>query len=316
MTTNRIVAIVGGAVLFILGLIIGAAISGGPSVEDIDAAVARRIDAATATETAEMGRIEAGLTQLAGDLGGRLDGIAGTVDTGSKAVSDVGARIGGDVQALGQSLQSSIETATASHLAALESGLAGLRGQIAAAPAAAPAAASVAAPVAALAAAAPAASTAPVEGFAPGGTAILSDGALRVFVSRIDEAAGTATVRADGKDLVLAVGEPQTLTGAAGECKVTLDALGGGKAAVSGACGDALPAPDGAAPGTVVDLAEGLRVFVSGVTDAGARIAVNGVSTVTVPVGEGVDATVGDKSCRVSVEAIDRGRVALGYVCG
>ena len=30
MTTNRIAAIVGGAVLFILGLFIGAAISGGP----------------------------------------------------------------------------------------------------------------------------------------------------------------------------------------------------------------------------------------------------------------------------------------------
>ena len=50
MTTNRIAAIVGGAALFILGLIIGAAISGGPSVEEIDAAVAKRIDAASASE--------------------------------------------------------------------------------------------------------------------------------------------------------------------------------------------------------------------------------------------------------------------------
>jgi len=304
MTTNRIAAIVGGAVLFILGLIIGAAISGGPSVEDIDAAVAKRIDAATATETAEIGKIETSLTQLAGDLGGRLDGIAGTVDSGAKSVADVGTRIGGDVQALGQSLQSAIETSSASHLAALESGLAGLRGRISATPAAdAPAAA-------------PAASAEPVEGFGAGETAVLSDGALRVFVSRIDAAAGTASVRANGEDLVLAVGQPQTLAAATGACKITLDAVGEGSAAVSGACGDALPAPDGAAPGTTVDLAEGLSVFVSGVTDAGARIAVNGVQTVTVPVGEGVDATVGDKRCRVSVEGVDRGRVALGYVCG
>jgi len=312
MTTNRIAAIVGGAALFILGLIIGAAISGGPSVEEIDAAVAKRIDAASAAETAQIGKVEAGLTQLAGDLGGRLDGIAGTVDTGAKAAADLGTKIGGDVQTLGQSLQGVIEKSSSEHLAALESGLAGLRGQISAAPAAAPAAAAGAAP----GAAAPAASAAPVEGFGPGETAVLSDGALRVFVSRLDEAAGTASVRVNGTDFVLPVGQSQTLAGANGDCQLTLDAIGGGKAAVSGACGDALPAPDGAAPGTVVDLAEGLRVFVSGVGDGSARLAVNGVQTVTVAVGEGVEATAGDKACTVTVEGIDRGRVALGYVCG
>ena len=121
---------------------------------------------------------------------------------------------------------------------------------------------------------------------------------------------------ANGTDLTLSVGQSQTLSGRAGECKVTLDALDRGHATVSGACGDALPAPAGAAPGSIVDLAEGLRVFVSGVTDAGARIAVNGVETRTVPLGESIDVKVGDQACRVSVESIDRGRVALGYVCG
>jgi len=303
MTTNRIAAIVGGAVLFILGLIIGAAISGGPSVEDIDAAVAKRIDAATATETAEIAKVGAGLTQLAGDLGGRLDG-------GAKAVADIGTKLGGDVAALGASLQGAIEKSSADHLAALEGGLAGLRGQISSAPAAAPGAATPAA------AAATAASAAPVEGYGPGETAILSDGALRVFVSRLDADAGTASVRAGGADLALALGESQTLAGPAGECQVTLDAVGGGKAALSGACGAALPEAAGAAPGSIVDLAEGLRVFVSGVTDAGARIALNGVRTVTVPVGESIEATVGDKNCQVTVEGVDRGRVALGYACG
>ena len=42
----------------------------------------------------------------------------------------------------------------------------------------------------------------------------------------------------------------------------------------------------------------------------------NGVETVTLAVGEGVEATAGDKTCRVTVESVDRGRVALGYVCG
>ena len=36
MTTNRIAAIVGGGALFILGLIIGAAISGGPGHGGVD----------------------------------------------------------------------------------------------------------------------------------------------------------------------------------------------------------------------------------------------------------------------------------------
>jgi hypothetical protein len=309
MPSNRIVAIVGGAVLFIFGLIIGAAISGGPSVEEIDAAVAKRIEAANAAQTAELGKIEASVSQLAGDLGGRLDGIAGSVESGAKSVSDVGDRIGSDVEALGQSLHSAVAESSASQLAALESGLAGLRGQISAAPADEPASAAPAAEAPASAAAAP------TDGFSPGETAVLSDGALRVFVSRLDEAGGTAHLRANGQDVAVGVGQSAMVASEGGDCRVTLDALGGGKAAVSGACGDALPEPDGAAPGTTVDLADGLRVFVSGVTDGGARIAVNGVNTVTLPVGDSVEATVDGKSCSVSVEGIDRGRVALGYVC-
>jgi hypothetical protein len=132
----------------------------------------------------------------------------------------------------------------------------------------------------------------------------------------VDEAAGTADVRANGADLSLSVGEPQTVASLAGDCQVTLDALGRGRASLSGACGESLPAPEGAAPGTLVELAEGLRVFVSGVTDQGARIAINGVETRTVPLGETVDVQVGEETCRVSVEGVDRGHVALGYVCG
>jgi hypothetical protein len=307
MQTNRIVAIVGGAVLFILGLVIGAAISGGPDLEDIDAAVAKRIDDAHAREEERIGKLEAGLTQLAGDLGARIDGISGTVDTGAKSVANVGEKIGTDVEALGQSLQGAIEKSSSEHLAALESGLASLRGQMSAA---APSAGGEqpAAPAAA--------AEAPENGYGPGEAAALSDGALHAFVSRLDEEKGEAHVRANGTDLVLAVGKPETVSGQNGDCQLTLDALGGGKAALSAVCGDALPEPAGVAPGAVVDLAEGLRVFVSGVSETGARIAVNGVQTVTVPLGQSVEAQAGDKACTVPVDAIDRGRVALGYTCG
>ena len=59
MTTNRIAAIVGGAALFILGLIIGAAISGGPSVEDIDATVGDKSCRVT-VEGIDRGRVALG----------------------------------------------------------------------------------------------------------------------------------------------------------------------------------------------------------------------------------------------------------------
>lgn len=312
MQRNHLIAVAGGALLFLLGLVIGIAVSG-PDPKEIEAAVAVKIDAATAAQTARIDALEEKVAALSTDIGGRFDGLGGSLDAGAKAVGDVGVRLGDTLTSLGQQLGDAIESSKASSLAALESGLAGLRGQISAAPPAAPEAGAPPAPAAADPAAA---ESAPPDGISAGQTAVLSDGALRVFLSRVDDAARAARLRANGADLTLTVGQSETVASPAGDCRVTLDALGGGRASVSGACGDALPAPDGAAPGALVNLADGLDVFVSGVTDSGARIAVNGVTTETVPIGEAVEVQVGDRACRVSVEAIDRGRVALGYVCG
>ncbi|MBP7003321.1 hypothetical protein [Amaricoccus sp.] len=303
MKNKGLLTVAGALVLFLLGLVIGLA-AGGPSVDDIAAAVDKRLDEVAAAQNDRLAAVEAGMDGLKSDLAGRLDGLGSGVEAGKAAV----AGIGDTVQGLGQSIAAAVEAASTSQLAALESGLAGLRGRISAPE---PAAASGSE------GAAPAAASAPVEGgFAPGETAVLSDGAVRVFVSRIDEGAGTAAVRVNGADMTLAVGAPQTLATEGGDCKLSLDAVGGGKAGVSAACGDALPAPEGVAPGETVALAEGLRVFVSGVTDTGARIAVNGVGTRTVGVGESIEAKVGEQTCQVSVTAVDRGRVALGYTCG
>ncbi len=309
MKGNTWVTILGGALLFAFGLVIGLlSAGGGADVEEIDAAIARRLDAATEAEAGRIAGLESRIGELSTDVGGRLDAIRTGVDSGTQTVGDVATKLGGDLEGLGQSLTSKIDTATASHLAALESGLAGLRGRISGAPAAESAAASPAA--------APADPGAPPEGHGAGQTAILSDGALSVFVSRVDDEAGTARVRVNGTDMTLAVGQSETLESAQGDCRVTLDAIDRGHAAVSGACGDALPAPEGTAAGATVELAEGLRVFVSGVTDAGARIAINGVDTQVVPIGQSVEVAVGEQTCSVSVENVDRGRVALGYVCG
>lgn len=317
MKSNNLVMIFGGALLFLLGLVVGLLSAGGADVEDIDAAVAERLDASTAAADGRFAQLESTIGQLSTDMNGRLDELRTGVDSGTRTVGDVATRLGTDLEGLGQSLTSKIDTATTAHLAALESGLAGLRGRISGAPAAAGAAATAedaAAPAAS--AAAPADPGAAPEGHGPGQTAVLSDGALRVFVSRVDAAAGTARLRVNGTDMTLAAGQSATLPSADGDCRLTLDAVDGGLAAVSGACGDALPAPEGTAPGTAVQLAEGLRVFVSAVGDAGARIAINGVETRVVPVGEAVEVEVGEQTCAVSVENVDRGHVALGYVCG
>lgn len=307
MPNNRILAVAGGLVLFLLGLVIGLS-AGGASLREIDVAVGKRLDAQAAAQTERLASIETGLGKLTTDTTGVLEGLRAGVDSSAQAVSAVGEKLGGDLAGLGQSLTGAIATSSAASLSALESGLAGVRGQL---PAAAPAPAEQTA-----AAVAPVDPGTPPEGLSAGRTAMLSDGALRVFVTRVDDAGGAARLLVNGNDVTLSVGDSETLAGPSGECKVTLDAVDRGHAAITGACGDALPAPDGAAPGSMVDLADGLRVFVSGVTTGGARIAVNGVRTQTVAIGEAVDVTVGDQTCKVSVASIDRGRVALGYVCG
>ncbi len=120
-----------------------------------------------------------------------------------------------------------------------------------------------------------------------GGTAMLADGALRVFLSGVNAEAGTARVAVNGRSLAtLALGE----TTEAGDCTVTLTGLGTGTATVDGSCGAATTAvaaaaPEGSGEGTEVQvggtavLADGaLRVFLSSFDEAAgtARVAVNG----------------------------------------
>lgn len=69
------------------------------------------------------------------------------------------------------------------------------------------------------------ASEAPEGGIGIGETALLGDGAARVFLSGVSD--GSARIAVNGFDTqTLAVGE----SAAAGDCSVTLDAIGGGKA--------------------------------------------------------------------------------------
>ncbi len=157
-------------------------------------------------------------------------------------------------------------------------------------------------------------------GIGIGQTQTFGDGALRAFVSRVDPEANAARLSVNGATTVLEVGDTVGVTAADGTyCRLMLSGLQGNQVAINAACGDELPAPEGVRPGNVMLLADGaVRVFVSGIADDGGavRIAVNGVNTETVDIGQSVDVAVEDQDCQVTVDDIDRGYVALSTSCG
>lgn len=317
MTRNTLL---GAACLLLIGLLVGyIAGSGGPSLKEIDAAVSARIDAATKAETERTDALEAKVA----DLGSRVDAVSEQVKSSADAVQGLGDRLGSNLADVAAKLGDSVNAAGATSVSALRSGLDKLEQSLAAIPsalAAKPGAKSeagqpqAAAPGAAGQATAAAPSGIPA-GNAAGETVILSETA-RIFISRVDDAAGEAFVYVDGAPTTLKVGETTPFQANGEDCELTLAAVDRGHASITGACGSDLPAASGTAPGAVAVLADGaVRVFVSAVDAEGARIAVNGVQTEDVAVGESIDVTAGEKSCKVTVTGIDRGHVALDAAC-
>ncbi|ETX28549.1 hypothetical protein [Roseivivax isoporae] len=169
------------------------------------------------------------------------------------------------------------------------------------------------------AAAEPSPEPAPETGdeLSPGMTAIFADGAVRVFVSRIDTETGTARLIMNGAPAVLPANAKRIVAGDGEPCLVRLDGVNESGAQISAMCGADIPEPEGVGMGETAMLGDGAaRVFVSGVSADGltARVAVNGISPQQVRVGESVPA--GTEGCTVSVDDIDRGHVTFGYACG
>lgn len=74
------------------------------------------------------------------------------------------------------------------------------------------------------------------------------------------------------------------------------------------------PPEGGIGVGETAVLSEGAaRVFVSRVAEDGARVAVNGVETATLAVGD--TAAVGDSGCAVSLDAVGGGKASFSYAC-
>ena len=283
----------------------------GASMKEQFAALSERLDALDEKATAAAD--SSGLDSL----GAQIETLAGDLKSSIAAQSDAAAQ---SIAALGDRIGSAAQNATAEVNDA--------------AAAAADAASDAAAEAAEIAETGVEAGSA--EGLGAGATAILADGSVRAFVSRVTE--DGARVSVNGELVTLAVGEST----AAGDCSVTLDGIDGGKASLSAACtgegdasgedaaaaeapaeGDAAAATEEAAPieggtgiGQTAMLGDGaVRVFVSGIGADGssARIAVNGVETRTVAAGDSIE--TGEEGCTVTVDAIGAGSVALSYGC-
>lgn len=156
-----------------------------------------------------------------------------------------------------------------------------------------------------------------------GETAIVADGAVRVFVSRLDPDTGTARLNINGDTTTLATGGSTTVGTESGDCSVTVVSVDTDGAGLAVSCGataaDIPPAPtEGFRAGEVARFDDGaLSVFVSGLAEDGsaARLAINGVVTETVTSGDTVEVASGDVNCSVTVTGVGNGVVGLDGSC-
>ncbi|MCV3272635.1 hypothetical protein [Roseobacter sinensis] len=298
---NQLAVGVGGGLLF--GVLLAVAISGTLADGKIERAMGEADEASEAAMSAATEALEARITELEARLSESAAAAAAEVDDKLAALQ---ADVAGQLAAVSEAAE-----AQASDLAALAE-------QMAEAPGAsadpANAAANLDMPTA--------------DARAVGETAIFADGAVRVFVSALDQDGQSARLSVNGTAHSLAVGASAPVTVDEAECAVALAGVTDAGAVIGFDCGtetpqaaaaDVPPAPeDGHTPGTTVSLADGaLRVFVSALAADGssARLAVNGIETVTVASGSSIEVTAGDQTCTLTVTGVGAGMVGLEGNC-
>jgi hypothetical protein len=316
-TSRPILAGAGGLILgLLIGLMIG---NSGKSaleaeIESQRAALANvgtlsgTVDAVGARMSAleeRLGSVEGSVTSLAETQTGRIEALAQRLD-------GVGSELGGAVSGVGSSVAASLSD----RFDAIRSELAAM-GERMRAPASA-------------GGAAPAAGGEPPAGefVRIGNTIALGEG-LRVFLSGIDEADGTARVAINGPTTrTLSVGE----TAEVGACTVTLNGFSEGGAVFEGGCGDdeqsgadapttgtdtataTPPTGETIGVGGIGSFADGkVRLFLSGVDPEAkaARVALNGVTTTRLRLAEPAEAA----GCRVTLTGIDASRASFDVSC-
>jgi hypothetical protein len=315
-----------GAGGLVVGVLIGTLIGGGPSEKDVQYAVSKAI--AKSQEAAAAG--DKARTEAMAAIQSQLESLQKSVSDSSGAASDQASSMSDRLAALEKSVKdnagavsSDVGEKLAQLGAVVEKGLGETRDRVAAL--AAPKADSGAteetgAEPSKPAAAAAAPSAAPADGLGAGETRVLADGALRVFVSRVDD--GSAKLFVNGGSRTATAGESFAVETDGGSCTVKVGQIGGGKVEIGGQCGEpALPgtAPAEIKPGHATVLEDGrIKVFLSSVTPTGAaRIAVNGLDTIDVDPGGRVDTNAPDGTpCHVMVDAVKDQTVSVSGTCG
>lgn len=307
LNDKKIFAVLGGLVAILFLVAIFRAGSGPSEAERKAADRLAASEDSVAALTAQVEELEAKLAEAAS---------AADVETLSSQVSDTGATLAAarrDLDTVADEIGgidarlADLQTAQA----ALDDTMAALQG----APQSQNAAAgdAPASPVAP-AADADAGSSEDVGGQSTGQTAVFAEGALRVFVSRVDREGARLGINGDMQRV--AVGDGPIVPVGDDFCQVVLDGVAAGRAQLSAICGDGLGAPEGLRPGEALALEEGaLRVFASRVTQDGARLSVNG-ATQTLAVGAFMRTDLENARCRVTLDRVDRGHAKVSHSCG
>lgn len=298
---NQVAVAVGGGLLF--GVLFAVAISGALTDGKIERAIGQAGEASDAAMSTATETLEARIAELEAALSETATATATQVDEKLAALE---AGLASELAAVSEAAE-----AQASDLAALFDEMADAP-ETAAAPA--PEAAELDMPTA--------------DAVGVGETAIFADGAVRVFVSALDQENGSARLSVNGNAHRLSVGASADVTLESGACAVALADVSDAGAIIGSDCGvetadvaaaDVPPAPEeGHTPGTTVSLADGaLRVFVSALADDGssARLAVNGIDTVTVASGSSIEVAAGDQTCTLIVTGVGAGMVGLEGSC-
>lgn len=152
-------------------------------------------------------------------------------------------------------------------------------------------------------------------GFGIGETAVFADGNVRVFVSRLDVADRSARLSVNAQDMHVTAGHATVVRHAGGTCLVGVSAISSSGAVITSDCDTPLAGPTFSAGETAILEDGALRVFVSGILSGDARLAINGLDTQTVSVGDVLEVVSGDQTCTVSVSGIRDGSLALNGVC-
>lgn len=247
---------------------------------------------------------------------------------GDQVSADMGERVdalGAQVSEMSNSLGAQIESAVASLPEQAEQAVESVSGKAEDAPQAAESAESAETAEATETAEAADASDAMAEletsgeALGVGQTASLAEGAVRAFVQQFDAEAGTAVLSVNRESTRLSVGDSVVARHEGGACRVGLGGVSDAGVEITSDCDMAAGSEalgDGYGVGSVALLSDGaLRVFVSGILDGDVRLAINGLETEVVSVGDTVEVDTDDGTCSVTVTGIRGTLVSMTSSC-